>query len=49
MHKVFNKKDDAYTWAYNKVGESLLWDADAVIKNLVTLRQHESQYIPVSI
>jgi hypothetical protein len=24
MHKVFNKKDDAYTWAYNKVGECLI-------------------------
>lgn len=24
MHKVFNKKTDAYTWAYNKVGECLL-------------------------
>ncbi len=24
MHKVFNKKADAYTWAYNKVGDCLL-------------------------
>ena len=24
MKKVFNKKADAYTWAYNKVGECLL-------------------------
>lgn len=24
MHKVLNKKADAYTWAYNKVGECLL-------------------------
>lgn len=24
MHKVFNKKDDAYSWAYNKVGGALL-------------------------
>lgn len=24
MHKVHNKKLDAYTWAYNKVGECLL-------------------------
>lgn len=24
MHKVFNKNTDAYTWAYNKVGECLL-------------------------
>lgn len=24
MHKVHNKKLDAYTWAYNKVGECRL-------------------------
>ena len=24
MHKVYNKREDAYTWAYNKVGECLL-------------------------
>lgn len=24
MHKVHNKKLDAYTWAYNKVGECLI-------------------------
>ena len=24
MKKVFNKRDDAYTWAYNKVGECLI-------------------------
>lgn len=24
MHKVHNKREDAYTWAYNKVGECLL-------------------------
>ena len=24
MKKVFNKRDDAYTWAYNKVGGCLL-------------------------
>lgn len=24
MHKVFNKRTDAFTWAYNQVGECLL-------------------------
>lgn len=24
MHKVHNKKLDAYTWAYNKVGDALI-------------------------
>lgn len=24
MHKIHNKKLDAYTWAYNKVGEATL-------------------------
>lgn len=24
MHKIFSKKLDAYTWAYNKVGDCLL-------------------------
>jgi len=25
MHKIVDKKTNAYTWAYNRVGDSLLW------------------------